>query len=223
MPTIKPTDEQTTEPARFTLRETADGWEVVEHLADEGRAVDRALRRMWGDEVVGSPEVAEAAELARTASEACTVEGRPLYAAHASLPWPDEPHLALWHALALLREHRGDGHLAALVTEGVGSPAALIINAIGGNFPADLLQQTRAWDDDAWSACVAELKADGILVDASTLTVEGQAPRDRIEDATDRNALAPWAHLGQEGCDRLLELGKPLVRQVVDGGGFPLG
>lgn len=210
----------------LVARAIPSAWEAAspaEILAARYRAVDKALRRMWGDGVVASPEVAEASELARTASAACTLQGRPLYAAHASLPWPDEPHLALWHALALLREFRGDGHLAALVTEGVGSPAALIINSIGGNFPADLLQQTRAWEDDAWSACVEELTADGILVDPSTLTAEGQALRDRVEDATDRNALAPWAHLGDEGCDRLLELGKPLVRQVIDGGGFPLG
>lgn len=210
----------------LVARAIPSAWDVAppaDILAARYRAVDKALRRMWGDDVVTSAEVEEAAALARRAAEACTVQGRPLYAAHASLPWPDEPHLQLWHALALLREYRGDGHLAALVTERVGSPAALIINAIGGNFPVDLLQQTRAWDDEAWEACVEELRAGGILVDSSTLTADGQALRDRIEAATDRAALAPWEHLGQDDCDRLLTLGKPLVRAVIDGGGFPLG
>ena len=63
------------------------------------------------------------AELAGLLREACTVlrapEGRPLYAGHADLPWPDEPLLELWHAASLLREHRGDGHIAALLHAGL--------------------------------------------------------------------------------------------------------
>lgn len=210
----------------LVARAIPSAWEAAspaDVLAARYRAVDRSLRRLWGDEVVASSDVAEAAALARTATDGCHVLGRPLYAAHAALPWPNEPHLELWHALTLLREFRGDGHLAALVAEGVGSPAALIINAIGGTFPAEILQQTRAWDDEAWAAGVDDLVADGLLLDATTLSPEGQALRDRIEAATDRVALPPWEHLGQEGCDRLLALGKPLVRGVIDGGGIPLG
>ncbi|MEN3271540.1 MAG: hypothetical protein V7636_301, partial [Actinomycetota bacterium] len=64
---------------------------------------------MLGD-AIESPELIEAAELARRAAEvACErPEGRPLFAGHASLPWPEEPHLVLWHAQTLLREFRGD-------------------------------------------------------------------------------------------------------------------
>src|SRR6266566_9662698 len=71
-------------------------------------AVDRALTRMVGAEVLGSPEVAEAATLARRAARAAATEGRPLAAAHQELYWPEAPHLVLWHALTILREHRGD-------------------------------------------------------------------------------------------------------------------
>src|SRR4051794_20180045 len=72
--------------------------------------VDASLRPLLGDRLDGA-EVAEAASLARTAAEAAGRAGRPLFAANADLPWPAEPHLALWQAATMLREHRGDGHV----------------------------------------------------------------------------------------------------------------
>ena len=92
-------------------------WDIAspeEVLAARLRGADRALRRLGG-ELVDDPGLVEAVELARTATQGCATEGRPLYAAHADLPWPDGPHLQLWHAITLLREFRGDGHIAALV------------------------------------------------------------------------------------------------------------
>lgn len=78
------------------------------------RGMDRAYRAIFGDRV-DSPELAEAAALARRAAEAANTAGRPLAAANAELAWPAEPHLQLWQAATILREHRGDGHLAALL------------------------------------------------------------------------------------------------------------
>ena len=85
------------------------------------RAAASARRPAWTTRRCG-----RAAELARTATEGCTAAGRPLYAAHASLPWPDAPHLALWHAITLLREFRGDGHIACLVDAGLDGIDALV-------------------------------------------------------------------------------------------------
>ena len=68
---------------------------------------------------LGGPAVTRAAALAQRAARAATLEGRPLFAGHAGLPWPDKPHLVLWHAITLLREYRGDGHVAALVEAGL--------------------------------------------------------------------------------------------------------
>src|ERR1039458_2739083 len=78
-------------------------------------AADLALREILGDRIE-SDEVVRAAMLAEGAAPAAPIAGRPLFAAHAALAWPDPPHLALWHAITLLREFRGDGHIAALVT-----------------------------------------------------------------------------------------------------------
>src|SRR5438094_332413 len=126
-------------------------------------AIDRGLRRLLPD-VVGSPAVKRAADLARTATDGCTNPGRPLYAGHAALSWPDEPHLVLWHAITLIREFRGDGHIACLVAEGLDAVEALITHAASGAVPRVALQTSRAWSDDDWNAGIERL-ADRGLVD----------------------------------------------------------
>ena len=197
-------------------------WDIAspaEVLAARHRAVDRALRRLLPEEVLTGPEVAEALTLARAASEGCTPQGRPLYAAHASLPWPEAPHVALWHAIALLREFRGDGHIAAMVTHGMGPLTAIVLHGATGEFPVALLKLTRAWPEADWDAEVTRLQALGWLDDDEQLTATGRAARASIEDATDAAALAPWDHLGSDGCARLLELGRPLSAAIIDAGG----
>src|SRR5579885_2088260 len=96
-------------------------------------AAGAALERAFGDGI-NAPELAEAATLARRAAEAASEDliGRPLFAAHAALAWPDAPHLVLWHAQSLLREYRGDAHIAALVLEGFTAPEALVLHAATG-------------------------------------------------------------------------------------------
>lgn len=182
-------------------------------------AIDLGLRRLLGD-VVDSADVARAAELARVAADACTIPGRPLYAGHAALPWPTEPHLALWHAISLIREYRGDGHIACLVTEGLDAVEALITHAASGVVPRVALQTSRAWSDDDWEAGVARLTARGIVTGDGAFTPEGTALRQRIEDQTDALALPAWAALGDEGCGELRELVRPWSRTIVETGAF---
>ena len=82
-------------------------------------AVDAALTRLLGEDVIASADMLTLAELVRAAAAGCAPEGRPLYAGNADLSWPDAPHLVMWHALTLLREHRGDGHICALACAGL--------------------------------------------------------------------------------------------------------
>ena len=200
-------------------------WEQVtpqQVLDARYRGVDRALRRLCGD-LLDGPGVAEAAGLARTASEGCTPYGRPLYAAHAALPWPDSPHLQLWHAITVLREFRGDGHIAALVGEGVtGLESAVLHVALGDSWTRKPLQATRAYSDQEWDGAVAGLAERGWLTPDGAFTQAGKEHRQRVEDLTDVLAQPSWARLGADGCARVRELCRPLVQAVVDGGGFPL-
>ena len=181
---------------------------------------DQALRAALGDGPLEGPEVAEAAELARTAAEACTVEGRPLYAGHAALAWPAPPHLQLWHAISLLREFRGDGHIACLVVEGLRGCEALVLHGASGEVSPAVLQSSRAWPDDDWAAASARLAARGWLDGDGALSEEGRAARQRIEDRTDALALPPWEALGEEGCERLRALVRPLSKAIVASGTF---
>ena len=185
--------------------------------------VGKALTRLLGDHVK-SDEVAEAAELAREAVAGCTAEGRPLYAAHAGLGWPGEPHLGLWHAVTLIREYRGDGHIAALVLNGLSGIEALITHvATGRGFATGAAKLTRGWSDEQWAATEAALAERGILDAEGGLTDDGVALRDRIEAATEAAAAGPWRHLGPEKTARLEELGRGLSRRVVEAGAFPDG
>ena len=189
-------------------------------LAARLDGADAALRNALGDGVVAGDEVAEAAAIARTAAEACTVEGRPLYAGHASLGWPAAPHLVLWHAISLLREFRGDGHVACLLVEGLSGPEALVVHGASGEVDPSVLRTSRAWSDDGWAAASARLVARGWLDGAGGLTAEGRAGRQRIEDRTDALALPPWEVLGEERCERLRALVRPMSKAIVAGGAF---
>jgi hypothetical protein len=185
-------------------------------------AVDRALRSILGD-AVESDEIAEAAELARTATERCAAPGRPLYAGHAALAWPEPAHLVLWHAITLLREFRGDGHVASLTTEGLDGCQALVLHAASGEVGAGTLAATRGWSRQAWDAAVAALADRGLVDSDGALTEDGRAHRQHVEDRTDELALAPWEHLGTEACDRLRSLVRPLSRAIVESGSFGFG
>lgn len=188
----------------------------AEWVEQRRAAVDVTLREIVPD-VSG---LKEPAELARRAAEACRPEGRALYAAHAALPWPadDSPHLVLWHAVTLLREYRGDGHVAALVTEGLDGCQALVMHAAAGEMPQALLQATRGWSDVEWATAVGWLHERGWVDADGAFTDAGRAARDRYEELTDRLALAPWEALGPDDCDRLRGLVRPVSRALVEAG-----
>jgi hypothetical protein len=194
-------------------------------LAARLAAVDRSLRQAWGDDI-GGPQVLEAAALARRAAEQARdrPQGRPLFAAHAALPWPDEPHLVLWHAQTLLREYRGDGHVALLLTEGLDGLGALITHAATGAIPADVLRSSRTWTEQDWAAGVDRARSHGWLTDGPELALSGAGRRRRqsIEDRTDELAVFPYEAIGEDGCARLVELARPLSAAVMSADlGFP--
>ncbi|MBE8518901.1 hypothetical protein ILP97_15485 [Amycolatopsis sp. H6(2020)] len=201
----------------ITAARAATGPDAV--LAARHAAVDRALRGILGD-AIGSPEMHRAASLLREAAEtvADDVVGRPLYAAHAALPWPTEPHLVLWHAQTLLREYRGDAHIAALLTAGLSGVEALVTHAASGAVPAETLRTSRSWSEEDWSRAIDGLRErDWLTGDADpTFTATGAARRADIEQATDENSVTPYAHIGESACAELQELVRPYSRALVE-------
>ena len=192
-------------------------------LAARLAAVDGALRRLWGDAVT-SPDVAEAAGLlARVVAAALDlgVAGRPLFAAHAALPVPSEPHLALWHWCTVLREHRFDGHVAVQVMAGIDGCEALVTGALSGVGPgAEEMRAVRGWSAEDWAAAESRLRARGLLDSANALTPAGASLRATVEDQTDGMCLAPWSALDAEEQSRLLDLLRPLAAALVAEGGI---
>ena len=176
-------------------------------------AADNMLRR-----VIGEADTQEAADLARRAAEACTPEGRPLYAGHTSLPWPNEPHLVLWHAITLLREFRGDGHIAAMTVEGLDGCEALVTHAAAGDIPAATLKTSRQWPDDEWDAAVERLRSRGWIGADGAFTDLGRERRQWIEDRTDELALRPWEAIGEDECTKLRALVRPLSKAIISSG-----
>lgn len=180
------------------------------------RLVDQGLRRLLGD-LIGGPEVKEAADLARAAAEAADCDGRPLAAAHRDLPWPDEPHVVLWHATAVLREHRGDGHLATLLAAGLdGREALLTVAAVKPEY-RDFVYNLRGWTAEELEASLEGLRTRGLVDADGSATEECRQLRRDIEAQTDRLALGPYAAIGQERSERLQATLTPLVEAIKAG------
>ncbi|MFC4529267.1 SCO6745 family protein [Sphaerisporangium dianthi] len=183
------------------------------------RAVDRMYRTLLGGDA-GAPGVAEAARLAREAAEAAGIGGRPLAAANAALPWPDEPHLVLWQAIGVLREHRGDGHIAALVTCDLDPCEALVSLAAVGGAPREAFA-ARGWTAQEWDAARDRLAARGLVGPDGTATEQGHRLRDTVERITDDLAIEPWRAIGGDGAERLAELTTPLLVAALESGLLP--
>lgn len=210
------------------VRHAMDGvWDITSPAALlEARttAAGAALRRTMGDELASSGDVEEAATLARRAAEeACNhLSGKPLFAGHASLPWPDEPLLMLWHAQSLLREFRGDIHIAAMTAVGIDGCEALVTHAASGDIGRAALQSSRAWSDAGWDAAVESLRAKGHLNADGSFTDAGRASRQQVEDQTDAGAVVAYAALGDDGCERLRSLCRPMSKAIVASGPMTL-
>lgn len=204
-------------PRAWTL---ASPEQVVEARLGAARA---SLTRLLGDDVVEGPEVAQLAGLLRDACAALSPEGRPLYAGHADLPWPNEPLLDLWHAASLLREHRGDGHIAALLHADLNGLEALITHTVTGRgFTEAAARATRGWSEEEWNAEIAALAERGLVEDGA-LTAAGQDLRARVEAETDVLSAEPWLALGEETTARVVELARGLARILVANGAYPPG
>ncbi|MFF3736704.1 hypothetical protein [Streptomyces sp. NPDC002566] len=207
---------------RMVAEHIPAAWDVAapdKVLAARTRGVDRAYRALLGDRT-DTPDLAEAAALARRAAEVAHTEGRPLAAANAELPWSREPHLVLWQAATILREHRGDGHLAALLTAGLDPVEALVSFAAIGAAPVEVFA-SRGWSAHEWAAARERLVVRGLLDADGGATDAGRALRAEVERRTDELAAAPWRALGAEDTARLADLLGPLWLEVLGSGMLP--
>ncbi|MGK5737941.1 SCO6745 family protein [Micromonospora sp. URMC 103] len=154
--------------------------------------------------------LAEAADLLEEAAGTVETAGRVLGAANAALPVGEYPLARLWQAATTLREHRGDGHIAALVAADL-DPVETLAWRVAVDMPAQNLLG-RGWTEEQWHAARERLTARGWLDAAGEPTERGRAGFQAVEDATDAAAARPWRTLGAERTDRLRELLDPIAR-----------
>lgn len=176
-----------------------------------------ALRR-YG---VTDDEAAAAAELAEKAARGAPLDGRPLFAANLALEWPDEPIARLWHAVTLLREQRGDGHVAVLTTLGLSGRECNVLHAAAGRVPKAMIMRSRDYDDQSWEHYRSRLAERGLVDGDGALTDAGRDVKQQIEDSTDRLALSALDALSDDEVESLFQALTPITRKVVAAGDVP--
>ena len=216
----------------FSPEVVAFGWgEALASGLDEvhaGReqAVDASLRDALG-EGVSEPALATVVGALRAGIVDASYAGRPLAAAWAASPWPDEPHLQLWHAITVVREHRGDGHVAALVLADLAPVEALVLHEAPHPDPSlrrrtlgkKLVLRTRGWHDDDWDAATDSLARRGLVDAEGAMTTAGAELYDRLERETDAAAAGLWAAVPE--AEETLRRARPFVKAVIDTGYLP--
>jgi hypothetical protein len=176
-------------------------------LAARSAGATAALIRMLAD--IDLDTLDEMVELAEAAAALLEPAGRPIGAANLALPRSGHPLTRLWQVATTMREYRGDGHVAALLTHGFSGVESAVWRT-EPEFRAEY-QSYRGWTDEEWDGAVASLQARGWMDESGQPTEAGIATYTRVEDATDRAALHPWERLGAEPNERLRDLLTPLA------------
>jgi hypothetical protein len=185
-------------------------WDLVtpgDALAARSAGAVAALRRLLGENPAG---LGAAADGLLRVTDGLDCAGRVLAAANAALPAPAEPAARLWHAATLLREHRGDGHFAALTAADIDGCEAVVLRS-GLDLSREQLQPVRGWTDEEWDQAAARLAERGWLDEDGRATQAGADARQAVEEATDRAAARPWARLGAAAAEDLAALLGPIA------------
>lgn len=197
-------------PAAWEFAPPADALRAREQSAVE------ALRRCG----VADDEASTAADLAAKAARSAPLDGRPLFAANLALDWPEEPLAKLWHAVTLLREQRGDGHVSVLSSLGVSGRECNVLHAAADRVPKEMIMRSRDYDDEQWDFYRERLARQGLL-DGDDLTAAGHELKQRIEHTTDALALGALAALDDTEVEALFRSLTPITRKVVAAGDVP--
>jgi len=195
----------------FVARAVPGVWDLItppEAIAVREAGAAASLRRLLGGR---ETEAAKAADLLWRAAEDLDFAGRVLSAANSELPVSGDPLTRLWQVTALLREHRGDGHFAALAAAGIDGCEAVVLRC-AKDISRDLMQPVRGWTDEQWDAASARLAERGWIGEDGTLTPAGRAAHDAVEAATDQAAERPWNRMGAVGLAEIADVFFPLAQ-----------
>jgi hypothetical protein len=197
----------------FVARAVPGVWDIItpaDAIAVREAGAAAALRRVLGGR---EAEAAKAADLLWRAVEDLDFAGRVLSAANAELPVSADPLTRLWQATTLLREHRGDGHFAALAAADIDGLEAIVLRcAKDADISRGLMQPVRGWTDEEWDAAAVRLTERGLTGGDGTITAAGRAAHDALEAATDQAAARPWDRMGPAGRAEVADVLLPLAQ-----------
>jgi hypothetical protein len=196
-------------------------WEIAGPEAALRARQDSAVAALRRYGISTDESVSVAVELAGRAARHAPLDGRPLFAANLALPWPEDPLAALWHAATLLREQRGDAHVAVLAAADVSGRESNVLHAAAAGIPRDYIARARDYDESEWRHHEQRLAERGLLNHDGSLTAAGRELKDRIESATDTLALSALDALSDDEVETLFRALTPITRAVIAGEDVP--
>ena len=203
-------------------RHIPSAWETVAPEASFAawrRGSAASVRRILGDELADSPGLARAADLTTRAATSAPTNGRVMYAGWRTLEVPADPVTRLWHSATMLREHRGDGHLAALLGAQIGGTEAHVLSALDmGIHPPESFGRIHHLPKERLAEVMAGLRERGLVDADGWFTDAGRATKQRIEDLTDELAAPPYDALPAEELAELVTELEPLTARLVAAG-----
>jgi len=194
----------------FVGRAIPGVWDLItpeQAIAVREAGATAALRRLLAGR---EAEAAKAADLLWRAVEDLDFAGRVLSAANSELPVSADPLTRLWQAATLLREHRGDGHFAALAAADIDGCEAVVLRC-AMDISRDLMQPVRGWTDEQWGAAGARLIERGLVDEDGAVTDAGRVVHDAVEAATDQAAARTWRRIGAVGLAEVADVLLPLA------------
>lgn len=203
-------------------RHIPSAWETIPpeaSVAARERGSAASVRRILGDELAGSPGLVRAADLTAKAATSAPTVGRMMYAGMRTLPMPSDPVARLWHSATMLREHRGDGHIAALVGARIGGAEAHILSALEmGIHPPESFGRVHHLPKKRLAAIMDGLRERGLVDAEGRFTDAGREVKQRIESLTDELAAAPYEALSAAELDELIAALEPITAKLVAAG-----
>src|ERR1700761_3619821 len=203
-------------------RHIPSAWETIPPEASVDarlRGSAASLRRILGDELAGSPGLARAADLATKAATSAPTEGRMMYAGLRTLPVPSDPVERLWHSATMLREHRCDGHIAALVGARVGGTEAHVLSALEMDiYPPESFGRIHHLPKKRLAEVMDGLRERGLVDAEGRVTDAGRETKQQIEALTDELAVAPFEALSPAELDELMAALEPITARLVAAG-----
>ena len=203
-------------------RHIPSAWDTIPRevsFAAWERGSAASVRRILGDEMADSPGLVRATDLITKAATSASTAGRVIYAGWRTLAVPSDPVTRLWHSAMMLREHRGDGHVAALLGARIGGTEAHILSALDvGIHPPESFGRVHHLPKERLAAVMAGLRERGLVDTDGWFTDAGRETKRRVEALTDELATPPYAALSPAELDELVAELEPITAKLVAAG-----